>query len=114
MRHIWDLSAIVTVLSLAPPMWAQSSTGEIDVNVTDATAATVMDARVTITGSETGALVRDYRCARRGRDSIHHHLRGRRDERGGGEIQRRHPPGPDSVGINRRGVVNERVIQRKE
>src|ERR1051325_1898819 len=43
---------------LAPAVWAQSSTGEIDVYVADSSEAVVGDARVTITGSETGALVR--------------------------------------------------------
>src|SRR5260370_34314872 len=37
---------------------AQSSTGELDVTVADATDALISDARVTVTGSETGAIVR--------------------------------------------------------
>src|SRR4051812_48569550 len=49
---------VSATMSLSPMLWAQSSTGEIDVNVTDATEAAVMDARVTITGAETGAVVR--------------------------------------------------------
>src|ERR1700730_16257595 len=53
------LFAILAIsVSLTPSMWAQSSTGEIDVSVTDASEAAIIDARVTITGSETGALVR--------------------------------------------------------
>src|ERR1051325_11547267 len=43
---------------LAPAVWAQSSTGEIDVYVADSSEAVVGDARVTITGAETGAVVR--------------------------------------------------------
>src|SRR2546427_4158418 len=53
------LSAVLAIsMSLAPGMWAQSSTGEINVSVTDVSEAAIIDARVTITGSETGALVR--------------------------------------------------------
>src|SRR6266478_132652 len=52
------LAFVSLAITLAPPIWAQSSTGEIDVSVTDASDAAVVDARVTITGSETGALVR--------------------------------------------------------
>jgi hypothetical protein len=37
---------------------AQSSTGELDITVADATDALIADARVTVTGSETGAVVR--------------------------------------------------------
>src|SRR5712691_6439462 len=54
--------AFLTIsVSLAPGMWAQSSTGEIDVSVTDVSEAAIIDAGVTITGSETGALVRQVR-----------------------------------------------------
>src|SRR5947207_7238300 len=52
------VSVMLGLLSVTAGVWAQSSTGEIDVNVTDASEAAVMDARVTITGAETGALVR--------------------------------------------------------
>src|SRR6266566_1857729 len=52
------LAFVSLAFTVAPKIWAQSSTGEIDVSVTDASDAAVMDARVTITGSETGALVR--------------------------------------------------------
>ena len=41
-----------------PTLRGQTSTGEIDVIVSDATEAVVSDARVTITGAETGAVVR--------------------------------------------------------
>jgi hypothetical protein len=41
-----------------PALRGQTSTGEIDVIVSDATEAVVSDARVTITGAETGAVVR--------------------------------------------------------
>ena len=37
---------------------AQSSTGELDITVADATDALIADARITVTGSETGAVVR--------------------------------------------------------
>ena len=49
---------LATLLSVAPHVWALSSTGEIDVSVTDASEAAVRDARVSITGAENGALVR--------------------------------------------------------
>ena len=51
-------AVIAALFSMAAPLWAQSSTGEIDVSVKDASEAAVMDARVTITGAENGALVR--------------------------------------------------------
>jgi len=39
-------------------LWGQSSTGDINITVTDATDAAVPDAKITITGTETGAVVR--------------------------------------------------------
>src|ERR1700730_4001270 len=51
------------VLFLAVPtlVHALSSTGELDITVADATDALIADARVTVTGSETGAVVRTLR-----------------------------------------------------
>jgi hypothetical protein len=39
-------------------LWAQTSTGEIDVAVSDASEAVITGARVTVTGAETGAVAR--------------------------------------------------------
>src|SRR5205085_8100763 len=50
--------AALFCVCVAPVVRAQSSTGEIDVIVTDPSQAAVTDARVTITGAETGAVVR--------------------------------------------------------
>jgi Carboxypeptidase regulatory-like domain len=58
MRKDYVVSATAIFLIFAAGLWAQSSTGEIDVSVTDATEAAVMDAHVKITGAETGAVVR--------------------------------------------------------
>jgi hypothetical protein len=52
------LAVSVIVVPVITPLLAQSSTGQIDVIVTDASEAIVSDARVTLTGSETGAVVR--------------------------------------------------------
>src|ERR1044072_8208677 len=58
LQHWYKCAIVIVGLSAVSLMRAQSSTGEIDVSVTDATEAAVMDARVTITGAETGATVR--------------------------------------------------------
>src|SRR5215510_3652787 len=58
MLQVWCVRVLAAVLSLLSLVWAQTSTGEIDVSVNDASDAAVMDARVTITGAETGAVVR--------------------------------------------------------
>lgn len=52
------LFASVLLLGPIPPLLAQSSTGEIDVTVTDESDAIISAAKVSITGSDTGALVR--------------------------------------------------------
>jgi len=53
--------ASVLLLGLIPPLLAQSSTGEIDVTVIDESDAIISGARISITGSDTGALVRTMR-----------------------------------------------------
>jgi hypothetical protein len=50
--------ALSIFLAMAAALHAQSSTGDINVTVTDSTDAAVADAKVTITGAETGAVVR--------------------------------------------------------
>src|SRR5689334_9134575 len=50
--------ASVLLLGSIPPLPAQSSTGEIDVTVSDESDAVISNAKVSITGSDTGALVR--------------------------------------------------------
>src|SRR5215831_13314694 len=50
MLQVWCVRVIAAVLSVSSVLWAQSSTGEIDVSVADASEAAVLDARVTITG----------------------------------------------------------------
>src|SRR6266550_2533983 len=48
----------VLFLAALTLLHAQSSTGELDITVADATDALIADVRVTVTGSETGAVVR--------------------------------------------------------
>ncbi|MBI3684448.1 MAG: carboxypeptidase regulatory-like domain-containing protein [Acidobacteria bacterium] len=55
------LLAISIFLSSFLLIRAQSSTGQIDVTVADASESLVSDARVTVTGAETGAVVRTHR-----------------------------------------------------
>ena len=58
-RATLSIAVCFVFLMSATALRAQSSTGEIDVILTDATEATISDARVTITGAETGAVVRE-------------------------------------------------------
>ena len=50
MSRMGLIEVVAVCLAFSSALWAQSSTGEIDVGVTDATDAAVVDARVTITG----------------------------------------------------------------
>ena len=56
----WVFASILLLGSI-PPLLAQSSTGEIDVTVIDESDAIITDAKVSMTGSDTGALVRTMR-----------------------------------------------------
>src|SRR4051794_4179120 len=53
----WVFAATLLLGSISP-LLAQSSTGEIDVTVIDESDAIISNAKVSITGSDTGALVR--------------------------------------------------------
>lgn len=55
---------------LAPPLAAQTSTGEISVSVTDASGAVVPAASVSVTGSETGNVLRTLSTNERGLASV--------------------------------------------
>src|SRR5689334_22209615 len=53
------LPCLVTVLLCSVTLvWGQSSTGDINITVTDPSNAAVADAKIKITGMETGAAVR--------------------------------------------------------
>ncbi|HLJ13859.1 MAG TPA: TonB-dependent receptor, partial [Bryobacteraceae bacterium] len=52
------LVSMLAIFFCGAPLGAQSSTGEIDVTVVDATDAVITDAQVTISGAETGNVVR--------------------------------------------------------
>ena len=59
-RKLVTIALVLTALWLAPTAscFAQGSTGNIDVTVTDRSGAVIPGAEVSITGSDTGVLLR--------------------------------------------------------
>ncbi len=61
------LSILLLVLLGAPvAAWAQTATGELSITITDPSGAIVKDAEVTVTGTDTGAVVRVLKSNDRG------------------------------------------------
>src|SRR5208337_4207321 len=52
------LVAFIASMVCVPPSWAQTSTGQMDITVMDASGAVIPGATVTISGTETGNVVR--------------------------------------------------------
>jgi len=60
----------LAILSCVSALWAQTSTGQIDVTITDQSEAVVGNAKVTITGADTGAIARTVRTGATGLATI--------------------------------------------